>query len=76
LAENYEEDEEMSEKPSKEEIELRAMLRDFFEKVADMPMKEQIQIIKDFLDVLDMGRKEILFCSYEDEETQKIPVVK
>jgi len=48
----------MDKQPSKEEIELRKMLRDFFEKVAEMPMKEQIRIIKDFLDVFDDSGKE------------------
>jgi len=50
----------MSEQPSKEELELRAMLRDFFDKVAEMPMKEQIRIVKDFLDAFDTSRKESL----------------
>jgi len=34
------------------------MLRDFFEKVVEMPIKEQIRIIKDFLDVFDDSGKE------------------
>ena len=66
----------MSKQSIKQEIELKAMLRDFFEKVSDMPMKEQIQILKDFLDALDNNSKESLDCNYDDDSTQKVSVVK
>ena len=76
MAENNEEDEEMKEQPSKEEVVLKLMLRDFFEKVSEMSMQEQIQILKDFLDALDASSKESLTCNYDDDATQKVPVIK
>ncbi len=50
----------MSEQPSKEEVVLRLMLRDFFENVREMPMKDQIRVLKDFLDALDTSSQESL----------------
>jgi hypothetical protein len=49
----------MDEEASQEEIELRILLQIFFEKVAEMPMKEQIRMLTDFQDFLVEQREKL-----------------
>jgi hypothetical protein len=47
----------MNEQPSQEEIELRIRLEAFFVYVSELPMKEQIRLLREFQDFLAEQRK-------------------
>jgi len=47
----------MNEEPSQDEIELRMLLEAFFVHVSELPMREQVRLLRDFQDFLAEQRE-------------------